>query len=196
VTIDSLAFEQWLRSIGVDSPRRVARESPRSIVVSKFGPGFAAHLHDVLDRLSGVFDGAAVGSGYELLATGQPAASRVATWHRATLELLAEAAAAGRVDAAERAEVEAGLDSVAALLDAVLWSAPTCGEAWQPGDSEREAFADALARMDDSNSLFTRYYGDFEGRPVENHCPGASAARLLLQQAWEVCAAPIAPRPA
>jgi hypothetical protein len=67
---------------------------------------------------------------------------------------------------------------------------------WQPRDSEREAFADALARMEDANSLFTRFYGDFEGRRVENHCPGAAVARGLLQQAWDICTAPTPPRQA
>ena len=49
------------------------------------------------------------------------------------------------------------------------------------------AYAEALARMDDDSSIFTRYYGDFEGRRVENHCPGARVARRLIAQAWGIC---------
>ena len=48
-------------------------------------------------------------------------------------------------------------------------------------------FADTLARMDDDSSIFTRYYGEFHGLPVVNHCPGAPIARRLLAEGWQLC---------
>ena len=90
-------------------------------------------------------------------------------------------------DPDQRAEVQAGVDSVAALLDSVLWTTPLLGVDWRVSAGEEAAFADAVLRMDDEQSLFTRYYGEFEGRHVENHCPGAQVARRLFAQAWAIC---------
>lgn len=176
-------FERWLQDRGITEPRRVSRESADVILVSKFGPGFAARLHEAIDRLPELFDSARVQDGYATRA-GIP---RVEAWRVSVAEMLSELGPGRGLDRDQLAEIRAGTDSVAALLDSALWSGPTVGDGWRPSPAEERAYAEALARMDDDSSIFTRYYGDFEGRRVENHCPGARVARRLIAQAWEIC---------
>lgn len=181
-------FHRWLREQGIDEFRRVVRATPGAILVSKFPEGFAAHLHESIDRLDQLFDDEAVARDAAAIGGAEPTTARVQCWHRAVLGILQRAVEAGTVTARERAEVEAGVDSVAALLDTALWSGPAWGDAgWQTSAAEVTAFEDVLARMDESDGLFTRYYGTFEGAPVENHCPGVVVARRLLEQAWKIC---------
>ena len=60
-------------------------------------------------------------------------------------------------------------------------------EPFAPGPGELEAYADARARMAGDAPIFTRYYGEFRGLPVVNHCPGAPIARRLLAEGWQLC---------
>ena len=83
--------------------------------------------------------------------------------------------------------VTTGIESVAALMQAVLWSGPAVGDPYEPAEAERDAYRDALARTDASGDIFTRHYGAFEGRTVVAHCPGAPYARALLESAWRAC---------
>lgn len=184
--MDEARFAAWLRDRGIETPRRIVRESSGSILVSKFGPGFAARLHDAVDRIPELFDSEAIRHGYRM----RPAEPRVDAWRLAVAALLEELGPQRGLDRDQLAEIRAGTDSVAALLDSALWSGPLVGDTWTPSESEREAYADALSRMDDDSSIFTRYYGDFEGRSVENHCPGAQIARRLIAQAWDICTLP------
>jgi hypothetical protein len=182
-------FPDWLHEQGIEGPRRIVRTTPSTILVSKFPEGFAAHLHEAIDRLDVLFDDASVARDVAALAEVEPAVQRVQTWHRAVLAILESAVDGGAVTPKERAEVEAGVDSVAALLDTALWSGPTWEDRdWRPAPGEVSAFDDALVRMDEADGLFARYYGTYEGVPVENHCPGVSVARRLLRQAWSICA--------
>ena len=176
-------FEAWLRERGIEGRRRIARETPDAILVSKFDPGFAARLYQSLDLVPELFDPAAVRERYAAAGPGTP---RVEAWRLAINGLLGELGPARGLDPDQLAEVRAGTDSVAALLDAVLWTAPVVEAAWSPSGAEREAASDALARMDDASSIFTRYYGDFDGKRVENHCPGAPVARQLFEQGWAI----------
>jgi hypothetical protein len=183
--MDQGQFQAWLRERGVEGSRRVVRESADVILVSKFPAGFAARLHDALDRLPELFQA-------ERLVTHTTAATgiaRVEAWRLAVDALVRELGPQRDLSLDEVNEIQAGVDSVAALLDSVLWSSPTVGAPWQASQGERQAFAEALERMDDESSIFTRYYGDFEGKRVENHCPGAQVARRLFQQAWQACTA-------
>lgn len=159
------------------------RETADAILVSKFEPGFAARLHDALDRLPELFDTAAVTVSYRAAPTGT---SRVEAWRLGLAHLLDSLATERDLTRDQLAEIRAGIDSVAALLDSVLWSTPVVEATWAPSEAERTAYAEALARMDDDSSIFTRYYGHFEGKRVENHCPGAQVARQLIAQAWEI----------
>jgi hypothetical protein len=178
----------WLRERGIEDERRVVRASPSGILVSKFPAGFAARLHDSVGRLGALFDDDAVGDATKAIGTSDPSVSRVAAWHGAVLGVLRVAEDAGIVTPSERAEVEAGVDSVAALLDTALWTGPTWSDdAWTPGEGEVTAFREALSRMHDADGLFSRHYGVFDGAPVTNHCPGVGVARRLLEQAWSVC---------
>ncbi|MBK7125215.1 MAG: hypothetical protein IPH65_04735 [Dehalococcoidia bacterium] len=132
-----------------------------------------------------VFDPAVVRERYLSTASGTP---RVEAWRLALEGLLADLGPSRGLDRDQLAQVRAGTDSVAALLDSVLWSSPLLGTDWEPSEPELSARADALARMDDESSIFTRYYGDFEGKRVENHCPGAQVARQLFAQGWGMVA--------
>jgi hypothetical protein len=177
-------LEAWLRDRGIDGRRRIVRQSESAVLVSKFEPGFAARLHEAIDRVPELFDASAISARYQV---SNPMTSRVEAWRLAINGVLADLAEARRLDRDQLAEIRAGTDSVAALLDSALWSGPTVGADWTPSESERAAFREALARMDDDSSIFTRYYGDLEGKRVENHCPGSAIARRLFAQAWSLC---------
>lgn len=181
----------WLREFaGIDSPRRAVRASADTILVSKFDVGFAARLHVALARLPELFDLKVVSRKYQRVALQDPAARRVDVWQRAIAELLARLATERSIAANQQAEILAGIDSVAGLLDSVLWSGPTISDCRGASPVESQALADVLSRMDADAGIFTRFYGAFEGRSVVNHCPGAPFARVLLDQAWTLCAAP------
>ena len=177
-------FAAWLRETGIESPRRIAREGNGVILVSKFEEGFAARLPEALDRVPELFDATFVRSRYAALAQGTP---RTEAWRLALAGILAALGPDRGIDRDQASEIQAGIDSVAALLDACLWSTPVLGAAWQPSAAELEARDEALGRMDAEPGMFTRYYGDFEGSRVENHCPGAPFARRWFAQAWETC---------
>jgi hypothetical protein len=176
-------LSHWLAARGIQGERRLVRASASSTLVSKFDEGFAARLHEAIDRLPELFDEDCISTLYR---AAPPASSRAEAWRKAVAGLLPELGPARGLDPDQLAEIQAGVDSVAALLDSVLWTAPTVGADWAPSSAEQTARADALARMDDDSSIFTRYYGEFEGRRVENHCPGAQVARRLFSQAWAV----------
>lgn len=181
-------FAAWLRDeAGVDEPRRVVRVGSASILVSKFDEGFAARLHETIAGLPELFEEAGMRRLYAEVAGESPGATRVACWHDTARRVLANAVADGRLSGEDRAEVLAGIDSVAALLDSLLWTGPLVDGEFEPGPGELDAYREALARMDSANSLFTRFYGTFEGTPVVNHCPGAQFARRLVAQAWSLC---------
>ena len=176
-------FAEWLETLDIEGTRRLVRESADVVLVSKFEAGFAARLHEALDRVPELFAASEVLRRYGGLAAGQP---RVEAWRLAVIALIEELGPARGLDRDHLSEIQAGVDSVAALLDSVLWTAPRVRDTWAPSQAEREARAEAVARMDDDSSIFTRYYGEFEGRRVENHCPGAQVARRLFEQAWAV----------
>jgi hypothetical protein len=112
---------------------------------------------------------------------------RVDAWRLAMSGMLANGHGPHRLSPAEQAEVQAGVDSVAAVLASVLWSEPAARDSYQPQDGERAAYRDALARLSRVDGPFTRRYGVFDGAQVVNHCPGAPYARMLLALGWRVC---------
>jgi hypothetical protein len=178
---------RWLRDVaGIAEPRRVVRRSAGSILVSKFDEGFAARLHETIDRLPGMFDDSLVAARFAELSAAEPGRLRAETWRLAVNSVVNDAAAREGIHPDAVAEVRAGIDSVAGLLDAILWTGPSGGEPHVPEPSEVEAYRDTRARMDAERGLFTRYYGSFEGVPVENHCPGSQVARRLFAQGWAI----------
>lgn len=181
---------RWLRDVaGIAEPRRVVRRSPTAILVSKFDEGFAARLHDTIDHLPAMFDDALVAARFDELAQIEPSRTRTETWRLAVTAVVSEAAAREGLHGDAVAEVRAGIDSVAALLDSILWTSPAGPRPHVPEPSEVEAYNDTRARMDAERGIFTRYYGSFEGVPVENHCPGSQVARRLFAQGWTICTA-------
>ncbi len=189
MTIDEHPEElnAWLREAGIEGPRRIVRTSESVVLVSKFGPGFAQQLLARLETLPQLFDARWTRTAYANLASLMPAETRVKTWHRAVLGLLADCATQQQLDTVQIAEVEAGIDSVAALLDSVLFTGPLAGSTEPVSEAERLAYGEALERLDRESGLFTRHCGVFEGRQVVNHCPGSRFARELFQQGWAIC---------
>lgn len=191
--LDSAAFERalqdWLRAeVGVPEPRRLVRVSEDDALVSKFEAGFAARLHDLLDDLPELFDEARVLARYQATAHALPADTpRLDAWHAAMHAALADAGQRLGIPDLRLAEVRAGIDSVRALLEVVLWSGPAVGDDYTPRADEVEAYRDAFAHLADGHDIFTRYYGHFRGRAVQNHCPGAAFARRMLAHAWRAC---------
>jgi hypothetical protein len=179
----------WMHDeLGVEEYRRVVRVTDQEILVSKFEPGFAAGLHDLLDRLPELFDEATVVANYRKIATVLPADTpRVDAWHGAMHRALAQAGVRLEIDDMRLAEVRTGIDSVRAVMDAVLWTGPAVSDAYKPRSGEVQAYRDGLALLADDRDIFTRYYGDFADRPVRNHCPGSAFARRMLAHAWLAC---------
>ena len=71
-------------------------------------------------------------------------------------------------------------------MASILWTSPVFGDDSEPKSGEIAAYRDTMERMNAENSLFTRFYGEFEGVRVVNHCPGSRVARRLLEQAWRI----------
>jgi len=185
---DDGAVIEWLHDVvGIDGFRRVVRRGPSGILVSKFQEGFAARLHETVDALPGMFDHDIVASRFAGFAAADPARGRTESWRLAINAVIDEAAKTRGLARDAVAEVLAGVDSVAAILDTILWTSPAGPEARAPEPSEVAARDDILARMNADRGLFTRHYGMFEGVPVENHCPGAQVARRLFGQGWTIC---------
>jgi hypothetical protein len=182
-------LQEWLGGLpGVTEPRRVVRRDAGRVLVSKFEAGFAAHLHDVLDRLPELFETPVVAVACAARASAYPAGTRVNTWRTAIDEMLTALAAERGISARDVTDVRGGLDSVAALLDSILWSAPLAGDrAYVPAPGELDAYNDALRRMEGDANIFTRLYGTFEGANVVNYCPAATFGRVLFVQAWDIC---------
>lgn len=184
-------LQQWMSGLlGVTEPRRVVRSDEQRVLVSKFGDGFAAHLHDILDHVPELFDADCVAESYAALAGRNPQLPRAVAWRAAIDRLLAGLAQERGLTEDDVTSVRGGLDSVAALLDAVLWSSPVAGDGdYQPLPGEVDAYHDVIARMDGEAPIFTRVYGEFEGAHVVNYCPAAPFGRRLFLQAWSICTA-------
>ncbi len=185
----------WLRGVAdVDRPRRVVRVDDDRILVSKFEPGFAARLHELLDLMPELLDEGSVVAAYDRLAAAtDPGASRTATWREALHAALRAAGERHAIPDLRQAEVRTGIDSVAAVLDSVLWTDPKVGADYAPGAGEVDAYRDGLQSLDPGRDLFTRHYGVWDGRAVVNHCPGAAFARVMLAHAWRACTGTPAP---
>jgi hypothetical protein len=180
-------LQAWLAERGIDEPRRVARATSSTLVVSKVDDGFFERLSVTLERVAGLFEPATHAAAYGLVTTARPGLPRAEAWRVGVEGILRDAEAAGFVDAAQRAEIMGGIDSVSAIVDALMWSAPPAGEAWTPSDADKSAFRQLLDDFDHGSPLFTRHYGDFEGRQVVNRCPGGGFARRFVRLAWATC---------
>ncbi len=194
------ALNAWLATeVGVDEPRRVVRADAERILVSKVAPGFTPDLHRLLRSMPELFEEESVVAACARRArVADPETPRSESWRAAMHELLAAAGERQGIQAHRLAEVRTAIDSVFAVLDAVLWSRSALGDEYAPRPGEVEAYLEGVARLDSMQDLFRRYYGEFEGRSVENHCPGAPLAKAMLAHAWRACtgAAPPSSNPA
>jgi hypothetical protein len=186
------ALREWLRSErGLDEYRRIVRESEGTVVISKFEPGFSQELFATVDLLSELFEEHTVAERYlalvESYAARGESPSRTAVWREASESLLEELCTARGIDEHRRMFVLPGIESVQAVMDSILWSAPTIAERdYAPNPGEVEAFREFEGGPDE-RTLFTRYYGELDGKRVENYCPGAPFGRRLVAQAWNIC---------
>lgn len=181
-------LRSWLASEhGIAEPRRLARTDEDRLLVSKFPPGFIARVGETVDRLELVADPDPLASASTERARRYPRESRVENWRAAACDLVRKRAAARGLTNEDAELVTAGVESVAALMRAVLWSDPLTAEPYEPSAGEVEAWRDALARTEASGDIFTRHYGPFEGRAVVAHCPGVPYARAFLESAWRAC---------
>ncbi len=187
-------LKRWLRDeLQIEDDRRLVRVDATTILVSKFEPGFAPQLHALLDSLPELFDETHIQRAYaqaaaEADATGADASIlRVDAWNLGMRALLATLGAERGIEDNRQALVRVGIDSVRAVLDTALWSAPRIGDGYEPRSGELTAYREATVSLDPNHDLFTRNYGTFEARSVVNHCPGAPFARTMLAQAWTAC---------
>ncbi len=167
-------FEAWLDDLlGMGHGRRVAALGADRILLTKVDPGLPARVLDAVDRLPALSDAAVLRA---LMPADLPP---IPAWQWAVSAVLADAGRAGLIGPAVEAEVCAGVESLAALLDACCWTAD--GPDWRPTEAEKAALREAGDRLaQGSGGLFTRHYGIFGGRRVENHCPGAGVARRMF----------------
>jgi hypothetical protein len=193
--IDEAALRRWIaQDLGIEGERRLVRDDGERVLVSKFEAGFAAGVHDLIAVMPELFAEEAVRAAYERAASG--GGSRVEAWHRGMHAMLRAAGEREGISELRQAEVRTGIDSVYAVLGTALWSDPRVGDVdYEPGEGERRAYREALASLSDGRDVFTRVYGRFAGRVVENHCPGAAFARVMLEQGWVACTGTPAPRP-
>lgn len=190
------ALNAWLvETHGIDRPRRIVRTDGERILVSKFEPGFAARLHELLDLMPELFHEPAVVAAYaEHARAAPPDTPRTAAWRDAMHATLRAAGDRHAIPDLRQAEVRTGIDSVYAVLDSVLWTTPLTGDAgYEPAPGEIAAYRDGLDRLAPERDLFTRHYGVFDDRDVVNHCPGASFARVMLAHAWRACTGTVPP---
>ena len=182
-------LKAWLRDEQqIEDDRRLVRVDDTTILVSKFEPGFAPQLHALLGELPELFDDAHVQRAYATAASeGSATLLRVDAWDLGMRALLATLGADRGIEDARQALVRVGIDSVRAVADTALWSAPRITDEYEPSSGERTAYREATASLDPDHDLFTRHYGSFEARSVVNHCPGAPFARTMLAQAWTAC---------
>lgn len=181
-------LRRWLASEhGIADPRRLAREDQDSMLVSKFPPGFISRVGETVERLDLLADPDHLATATADRARRFPREPRVEGWRAAACDLVRERAADRGLTEEDAELVTAGIESVAALMHAVLWSEPLAGDPYEPADAERDAWRDALVRTEGAGDIFTRHYGAFEGRAVVAHCPGAPYARALLESAWRAC---------
>jgi hypothetical protein len=199
--VDDDTLRAWLRSeLGLDEYRRVVRESNDVIVISKFEPGFSQELFATVDLLPDLFEDALVAAEYRrlrdaCLAHGE-SPLRTSLWRRASEAILDRLCAERAIDHQRRMYVLPGIESAQAVLDTILWTAPVIGGAYTPALGEIEALHEfELAAAGAARDPFTRYYGQLDGRRVENYCPGAQFGRRLIAQGWSICTHPPAPSP-
>ncbi len=182
-------MQRWLEhERGIPERRRLAHADHARLLVSRFETGFAAKVGEVLMRVGLLDDGEdLIVAAYDTRAGLEPGSLRVDVWCAATSEVARDRAQALGLGEEDADLLVAGIESVAAVLNAVLWSGPLAGEAYVPEGSEGDAYREALIGADPASGLFTRQYGTFEGRAVVSHCPGAPYARVLLAAAWRAC---------
>ncbi len=181
-------LRRWLATEhGIAEPRRLAREDDDSLLVSKFPPGFIARVGETVERLELLADPDPLATATADRARRFPREPRVEGWRAAARDFVRERAANRGLTEEDAELVTAGIESVAALMHAVLWSEPLAGDPYEPAEAERDAWRDALVRTEGAGDIFTRHYGAFEGRAVVAHCPGAPYARALLESAWRAC---------
>ena len=183
------ALNQWLAAErGVLEPRRIVRVDDERILVSKVAPGFAVDLYRLVQLMPELFDEARVVEACERRArTADAQTPRSENWRAAMHEVLGAAGRRHALAAHRLAEVRTAIDSVFAVLDAVLWSRRTLAQPARAEPGEIAAYRDGAAELAPGGGRFRRYYGQFEGRAVENQCPGAALARTMLAHAWRAC---------
>jgi hypothetical protein len=192
------SFSQWLVSEAhVREPRRIVKTDETTILVSKVESGFAAELHNTLDLLGFASDDDFKLQIKDRMWDAYPAnMSRVEAWRQSVKDILLEAGKKSSVPAVRLNEIQIGVDSVAALLDATLWTNPILADcSYQPAAGESKAYLENLEVLTDGSDIFTRFYGDYAGKSVLNHCPGALFARKLLSTGWEICSGIDTPKP-
>ena len=190
------SFSQWLiTEARVSEPRRIVRSDETTVLVSKVESGFAVELHNTLDLLGFKSDDDFKLQVRTHMWEAYPKnMGRVEAWRLSVKDVLLESSKEYSIPVVRLNEIQIGVDSVAALLDATLWTIPVLGDdAYQPTKGESKAYLENLKALNDGSDIFTRFYGYYAGKAVMNHCPGASFARELLSSGWEICTGVKAP---
>lgn len=176
--VDARALDWWLADLlGPGHGRRLAGVTAERIVLSKVPEGIPGRAVEAAMAVRGLFDVAA------LLRAAPLGVGGVRAWEAAARAVLAEARRDGVIDEAGLAAVVPGVESLGALLASCCWT-DDGSPWWVPSEPELVALAEAASRLEPAGgTLFSRRYGEFAGRSVESHCPGAPVARRMFEAA-------------
>ncbi|MBH77886.1 MAG: hypothetical protein CL897_06635 [Dehalococcoidia bacterium] len=181
-------LHRWLvNEHGIVDVRRIVREDDNGFLLSKVPSDLIGRVGVMVERLALFSKDDPIAIATADQAYRYPNRSRVDNWRAAVCDLIRKRAQSQGFSSDDADLLTVGVESVAAVMRAVLWSDPVEGEICAPSSAEIDAWRDVLGRTDRAGDLFTRHYGFFEGKAVSSHCPGAPYARAFMESAWRCC---------
>ena len=187
-SIEPEKFEKWLKvHAEINEWRRIVRVEEETILVSKFKEDFAHTLHKSISQIPEFLELNIIKMQYQNSAIVNKNIHRTKNWYQAINTVVNSHQSKIILNKSRIAEIQAGIDSVYSILETILWTNPKIMDTYQPHEGEIIAYEDMLESMGKNTGIFTKYYGNYEGHKVVNYCPGATIAKTMLMQAWEVC---------
>jgi hypothetical protein len=187
-SINPEKFENWLKfHAQINEWRRIVRVDEETILVSKFKEDFSHALHTSISQIPDLLELNVIKMQYQNSAIISKDIQRTKNWYNAITAFVDSYQNKLKMDTNRIAEIQAGIDSVYSILETILWTNPKVMDIYKPHEGEIIAYKEILKSMEDNPGIFSKYYGNYEDHKVVNYCPGATIAKTMLTQAWEVC---------